>query len=750
MHNTRAWNRLFATMLLAACAKQEPSPSPAPPAMALAVVDAAFDTNASNAEDAGASALAWAEAIRLEKWDEAWRGLEALPAAEKTKPEVRYARGRTALARGNATSAGQILEGLEAALPLLRDDIARYRAEARLAGGPYELAGEYFAARATASDQLKAARAFAKADGGSGTAAKPTPNAARARAAADRVVLHAKRTRLEEAEARAIRVELAGLDAAAAADARWICVHAPDSPFDKEAEPVLARADAQHPLTAEECMARGRAQADAGKANDALISFERAASAPGKPVAHADRLRAKADALFKARGRYGEAASAFTQAQQLGGPHAAEDAFMAARSLARADRDDEAIKDYEALAKRYPRTTWADQAAFHAARLHLLRGRWRDAANGFDAYLQHYASGAERKDATRGCAISHLMAGDYKAARRLFGRIADDEDGLGSARAATMEALASAKDGDKTHAIARWTEIARTRPLSWPALIARARLAEMGASLPPLIEPADASGQPEPLEVRLPPPVDLLHRIGLDADAEDALRERENVVTQVAAGRSTEALCAAYGILGHARRRYQVALQIPNAMFAQAPGPKTRWAWECAYPTPYETHVRAREASERLPSGLIFAVMRQESNFNPDAISPARAVGLLQLLPETARTVADGARFSHDDARLTSPPYNIALGSIYLRDLLTRFRGTIPLAVGGYNGGPDAIARWVSRSPGMDLDIFVERIPFTETRIYVGRVMGNLAHYGYLRDGEAGVPKIDLKVALSQ
>ena len=132
--------------------------------------------------------------------------------------------------------------------------------------------------------------------------------------------------------------------------------------------------------------------------------------------------------------------------------------------------------------------------------------------------------------------------------------------------------------------------------------------------------------------------------------------------------------------------------------------------------------------------------MRQESGFDPDVVSPARAVGLLQLMPETAKVVADGANLPHDDARLTSPPYNIALGSMYLHELLEKFHGVIPYAVAGYNGGPDAVARWASRSPGMDLDVFVERIPYTETRGYVSRVMGNSARYGFIarRSGRAG------------
>ena len=239
--------------------------------------------------------------------------------------------------------------------------------------------------------------------------------------------------------------------------------------------------------------------------------------------------------------------------------------------------------------------------------------------------------------------------------------------------------------------------------------------------------------------------MDLLHRIGLDADAENELHERESVVSASAQtqGRSTEALCDAYGQLGRAKRRYQTAQQIPAALLAVAPTPKTRWSWECAFPAPYAPEVDARASEDDLPSSLIYGVMRQESGFDPDVVSSARAVGLLQLLPETARTLVTPER-AEDAARLTSPPINIALGARYLKDLLARFHGVLPLAVAAYNAGPDAVTRWLSRPKGLDLDLFVERIPFTETRVYVARVMGNVARYGYLRSGEGGVPVIQL------
>jgi soluble lytic murein transglycosylase len=236
----------------------------------------------------------------------------------------------------------------------------------------------------------------------------------------------------------------------------------------------------------------------------------------------------------------------------------------------------------------------------------------------------------------------------------------------------------------------------------------------------------------------------MLERLGLDSDAENALRDRESAVASAAGARASEALCAVYAHIGRARRRFQIAQTLPSALFASEPTVRSRWAWECAFPSPYADAVRAAEASEHLPPGLLWAVMRQESAFDPDAISPARAVGLMQLLPETARPIADELGLPHDAARLTSPTYAIRVGARALRRLLDDFHGGVALAVAAYNCGADSIDRWATRAPGMTLDTFVERIPYKETREYVVRVMGNFARYAYLASGEAAVPAVSL------
>ncbi|MDB4945704.1 MAG: Soluble lytic murein transglycosylase precursor, partial [Labilithrix sp.] len=492
-------------------------------------------------------------------------------------------------------------------------------------------------------------------------------------------------------------------------------------------------------------LARSHVLADAGRPEEALKAVDHAANALGKAAPALDVCRARAEALYKARTRYPEAALQYRSCAAIGGPHAAEDSFLTARAFSRADRDGDALPAFAAVIQRFPKTPWADQAEFHVARSHLLAGRWRDAATALGDYVKHYPSGHDRREADRYRAIAHLEAKDFKVARKLLEDLAGgDNDALQQARWTNLAAYAALEDGDRLHAVSRWTEVAKSKPLSWPALVARARLVEAKAPLPPAIEGADTSAAPEALPSELPPPVDTLHRIGLDAEAEEALRDREDVVKAKAQGRGTEALCGAYAALDRGKRRFQISQQITPRTFDTAPGPRTRWAWECAYPRPHTPAIRAAEARSSLPPNLLWAVMRQESAFDEEVVSPARAVGLLQLMPETAQTVASTAGVPHEEAWLVRGNHNIALGALYLRELLDKLDGNAALASGAYNAGPEAIGRWLAHAKGESLDVFVESIPFLETRGYVVRVMGNLARYGYLEKGEAGVPTIAL------
>lgn len=132
---------------------------------------------------------------------------------------------------------------------------------------------------------------------------------------------------------------------------------------------------------------------------------------------------------------------------------------------------------------------------------------------------------------------------------------------------------------------------------------------------------------------------------------------------------------------------------------------------------------------------LVHALIRQESVFNPQAVSPVGARGLMQLMPATAQQVAGQLGLKHNHARLTADPgYNIKLGSSYMAELLDRFNGSYVLAIAGYNAGPGRVSEWLRkfgdpRAEGVDVEDWIEMIPIYETRNYVQRVMEGVAVY---------------------
>ncbi len=154
------------------------------------------------------------------------------------------------------------------------------------------------------------------------------------------------------------------------------------------------------------------------------------------------------------------------------------------------------------------------------------------------------------------------------------------------------------------------------------------------------------------------------------------------------------------------------------------------------YPRPYDTEVRSAARLTQIEPPLIYGVIRQESLFRPDAVSAAGAVGLAQLRPETARLVArDWSQPRPGAAQLLEPAVNITLGASHLRDLINEFDEQTPVALAGYNAGDNAVERWLPEQ-STDADVWIENIPFNETRDYVQRVLWHSVVFGWLQSGE--------------
>lgn len=145
------------------------------------------------------------------------------------------------------------------------------------------------------------------------------------------------------------------------------------------------------------------------------------------------------------------------------------------------------------------------------------------------------------------------------------------------------------------------------------------------------------------------------------------------------------------------------------------------------YPRAYPEWVQVTAKKNNIDADLVFALMKQESNFNPTIQSPALAIGLLQIIPQTAHEIAatlNKTDFHYSD--LYDPKINIEFGTWYFKKRLDEFNGNLVHAIASYNAGPDAVRRWQRWGKGLDADEFVELIPYEETNDYVKKV---LTHY---------------------
>jgi soluble lytic murein transglycosylase len=189
-----------------------------------------------------------------------------------------------------------------------------------------------------------------------------------------------------------------------------------------------------------------------------------------------------------------------------------------------------------------------------------------------------------------------------------------------------------------------------------------------------------------------------------------------------------------------------------NAVKLQAAHLAGRWGWysqsivtlaqvgefddvRLRYPRPYTSAVADASKLTQVPADWILAVMRQESLFRDDAVSRAGARGLMQMTPSTAVAVAKRWHLPVPDKDGTfDPPMDVQRGAAHLRDLLDKY-GQLGLTLAAYNAGTIPVARWAP-TRSMDADVWIENIPYGETRNYVQRIVEHIVAFAWVRDAE--------------
>jgi len=161
------------------------------------------------------------------------------------------------------------------------------------------------------------------------------------------------------------------------------------------------------------------------------------------------------------------------------------------------------------------------------------------------------------------------------------------------------------------------------------------------------------------------------------------------------------------------------------------------------FPTAYKDSISRFSEKEGLDSSWVYSMIRQESAFNTRARSPVGAMGIMQLMPGTAKQVSrtQGLKYQ-GPLSLLEPDHNIRLGTAYLKQVLTRFNGNMILATAAYNAGPRRAQRWQPKHKPMEGDIWIETIPFKETREYVKNVLTYQAIYDHRLTGGKTTPEV--------
>jgi soluble lytic murein transglycosylase len=674
-----------------------------------------------------------AELVRAHADAAALAALDRMPAGQRGTPRLRYLRARlldrlgrfAEAADGYPTGAGA------AALPgAIQRDAARRRAVALARAGRCDAARE--ALRELGRHPLAHARMAecALSAGDLGTAVTELREVVQRGA---RVVdLVAARLALAEALARQ------GQRDDAIGELTTLVVERPEHPEAALAWSALEALRGEPvALSFDRRLRRAERFRQVRRPLDALTELDTV----GRPTERAELrrwLHVRGMALYDHRRRYAEAAEVLAESARLGGPHAADDQFHAARALSRADRDLEAVAGYRQFAADHPGHDKAPEALYLASWLEL-----RHRVPGAEGRMQRFVRSPQARrdpvwmrEGLWQLALRAFERRQYPRAAELFAAYAAT-DAQTLVRARGLYWLGRARQGqhDRRGALAAYRDAMRVEPLHWYALLARQRIVELGEDPGPPFPLPPEEGEGPSASVQLPEEVRLLLELGLHHDARDALGEHEGAIRSAG---GLPALVAAYTAVESPSRVRRLASSAAFVRSGHTPGPRDRWRWEAAYPRPWASRVETAAQAAGLEPAHVYAVMWQESAFDPDAISYADAIGLMQLLPSTARRMAEqlGVELTRD--MLFDPAVNIQLGTAYVGSLASRYG--VPLCFAGFNAGGHRVQAWLAAQGEVELDLFVERIPFTQTRNYTRRVTSHLAHYLYLEHPERGWP----------
>ncbi|MDC0682403.1 transglycosylase SLT domain-containing protein [Sorangium atrum] len=437
-------------------------------------------------------------------------------------------------------------------------------------------------------------------------------------------------------------------------------------------------------------------------------------------------------------------------------PRRPETLYNAGRASLRVDRHAEAAARFALLEKEYPDHRLADDARYLGARALLGLGDQAQFVQLLTAMPDDYPSGDMVADGLFELALFEMERGDWAGAvrplERALERFPHERAYHAAGRLPYYLGRAHIETGSPDKGKALLEQVIRDYPLSFYMALSHARLADVDPAaaqraLSAALE-RDASAPYTELRSPLFAQPAFTRAVELARQGEARLARRELDLLGVGGKTAPREvmwasafLLARAGALPQSYSILRTAMAAPTAVELAGEWvdhyPVGRWrgAWELAFPRPFVDVVTAETKRSGIPEALAYAIMREESAFDPRVASPAQAFGLMQLIVPTAKRVAKPLGLPWSADALKRPEVNIALGCRYLSELRGQFSDNPLLAIPAYNAGGGAPKRWIAERPSQSFDLWVERIPYEETRLYTKRVMTSLAVYELLYAG---------------
>ena len=448
-----------------------------------------------------------------------------------------------------------------------------------------------------------------------------------------------------------------------------------------------------------------------------------------------------ADALHRS-GDNRKAKQELSSVSGLTGDLAAHRLYILAEIEWADDDNDRFYQTVDEIRQTAPTSSWLEQILLLAANLHLVHQEYDQAIDNYRELQQRFPTGVRASYAHWKAAWLTLRQGRNEAARKEFEEQIELYPNSPEIPAALYwRARLAEEDNEPDVAKAYYQKLSERYLNYYYAELGRDRLKSMtGVVAVPValldhVPPINGS----PKITLEEPPADDLHfqKAELLANGgliDFAVRELHAASMEDGGGSWVPAETAKLYIdTGHYDRAIEVMKHSAPNYFALDFPDLPRAYWEALFPKPYWPDLKRYAAANGLDPYLVASLIRQESEFNPNAVSRANAVGLMQLLPKTGKIVAREVKFHHYRAsELYTPTVNLQLGTRYFKGMVDKFGGSFEYALAAYNAGSDRVEDWLGQGKYRDPEEFVESIPFTETREYVQAILRNANVYRQL------------------